>query len=154
MAHPAIQSRCAACEVTFAQLARANSIVKTTQAKQGLSSPGKPYPIPPTSGTDSHPYGKQIGNTEFIIAPELEVPQTKVWIQPQYHVVRKYVDLDAVKGLVASIYPPGSQTLEADPKPGPNVPRPPNAPRFKTSDAADPMPKPNVPLPPSAPRRP
>ncbi|KFY98539.1 hypothetical protein V500_01639 [Pseudogymnoascus sp. VKM F-4518 (FW-2643)] len=147
------QNHCSACEATSAQWARANA---STHSKLDLGSPGKPYPIPPTLGTDSHPYARQIGNTEIMTAPEPEVPQNKVWIQPEYNVViRKNADLDFVKELVANIFPPGSKSKEgAGPMPPrPNVPTPPGVPpRYRLPglkmEGAIPPPRSYVPTPP------
>lgn len=152
MSQLTFQNHCSACEATSAQWARANAC---THSKLGLSSPGKPYPIPPTFGTDSHPYARQIGNTEIMTVPKPEVPQNKVWIQPEYTVVvTKNADMDYVKELVANIFPPGSKSEDAGPMPPrPNVPTPPGVPpRYRLSglkmEGAIPPPRPYVPTPP------
>ncbi|KFX96917.1 hypothetical protein O988_05110 [Pseudogymnoascus sp. VKM F-3808] len=113
------QGHCAACEATAAQWARINAC---PHSKEDLSTPGKPYPIPPTFGTDSHPYGKQIGFTEFMVAPEPGVSQDKVSTQPQYEpAVKKPVDTDYIKDLIANIFPP---TPKPETNPGPMFPKP------------------------------
>ncbi|KFZ10482.1 hypothetical protein V502_08101 [Pseudogymnoascus sp. VKM F-4520 (FW-2644)] len=146
------QNHCSACEATSAQWASANA---STHSKLDLSSPGKPYPIPPTFGTVSHPYAKQIGNTEIMTVPEPEAPQNKVWIQPEYNIViKKNADMDYVKELVANIFPPGSKPEDAGPMPPrPNVPTPPGVPpRYRLPglkvEGAIPPPRPYVPTPP------
>ncbi|OBT88766.1 hypothetical protein VE02_02405 [Pseudogymnoascus sp. 03VT05] len=142
---------CSACEATAAQWTRVNAC---THSSLDLSSPGKPYPIPPTFGTESHPYARQIGETQFMVAPapEPEVPQNKVWIKPEYDVVvKKNFDMEYVKELVANIFPPGSEPEDAGPKPPkPNMPTSPGVPprycvlNLKVEDAIPP-PRPNVP---------
>ncbi|KFY07225.1 hypothetical protein V492_07338 [Pseudogymnoascus sp. VKM F-4246] len=171
----AIPSQCSACETTAAQWARANASPPPSK----LSSPGKPYPIPPTFGSESHPYAKQIGQTEIMVVPKLEVPQNKGWVKPEYDVVvKKKVDMECIKELIANIHPPGvppRHLLSGPdiPPPRPYVPTPPyehlssfkpedflqslwpNVPLpprpGKPKDDALPTPRPNVPLPPDAP---
>ncbi|KFZ05937.1 hypothetical protein V501_07883 [Pseudogymnoascus sp. VKM F-4519 (FW-2642)] len=172
------QRRCSACEATSAQWAIANT---PTHSNLDLSSPGKPYPIPPTFGTDSHPYARQIGETQFMVTPasEPEPQQKKGWVKPEYDVVvKKEVDMEYVRELIANILPPGSAPEEgAIPPPMPNVPGrpprkclsglemvdaiPPPRPNLPTSpyerlagfnpEDVLPNPRPNIPLPPDAP---
>ncbi|OBT52240.1 hypothetical protein VE04_08201 [Pseudogymnoascus sp. 24MN13] len=142
------QPHCSACETTAAQWTRANT---PTHSNLDLSSPGKPFPIPPTFGTDSHPYARQIGETQFMIAPapEPEAQQKKVWIQPEYDVVvKKDVDMEYVKELIANIFPPGSAPeKDAIPPPRPNVPDRPPRKCLSGVEMVDaiPPPRPNVP---------
>ncbi|KAL5353456.1 hypothetical protein ACLOAV_001493 [Pseudogymnoascus australis] len=152
MSQLTFQNHCSACEATSAQWARVNALA---DSKQDVSTPGKPFPIPPTFGTDSHPYARQIGYTEIMIVPEPEIPQNKVKIQPKYNVVvKKNFDMDYVKELIANIFPPGSKLEDAVPMPPrPNVPSPPGLPlRHDLSglalEDALPSPKPYVPTPP------
>lgn len=76
-------------------------------------------------------------------APESEVPQDKVWIKPEYKVVvKKNVDMEYVKELVANIFPLGSEPEDIGPMP-------PGPPRYcvlnLTVEDAIPPPRPNVP---------
>ncbi|OBT49452.1 hypothetical protein VE00_00366 [Pseudogymnoascus sp. WSF 3629] len=145
------QTHCSACEATAAQWTRVNAC---THSNLDLISPSKPYPIPPTFGTDSHPYARQIGETQFMTVPEpeVQVTQNKVWIQPEHNVVvKKNVDMEYVKELIANIFPPGSEPEDVGPMPpGPNVPMPPGVPprycvlNLKVEDSIPP-PRPNVP---------
>ncbi|KFY87386.1 hypothetical protein V498_07195 [Pseudogymnoascus sp. VKM F-4517 (FW-2822)] len=152
MSQLSFQNHCSACEATSAQWARVNA---RTDSRQDVSTPGKPFPIPPTFGTDSHPYARQIGYTEIMIVPEPEIPQNKVRIQPEYNVVvKKNFDMDYVKELIANIFPPGSLSEDAVPMPSrPNVPTPPgmslrhDLSGLALGDAL-PSPKPYVPTPP------
>lgn len=173
---------CAACVATRAQLAKLDSSTQTIEVfstssqtenevqsepksdpesnsdpepDAHFSSPGKPYPIPPTSGTDSHPYAEKVESNDSVATAEAKVPETKAWIQPKYHVViEKDVDADVetINQLVAGINLPDSKEAEAAaaPKPTPNVPLPSNTPPIDSLVAA-PRPRPNVPLPPNAP---
>ncbi|ELR10754.1 hypothetical protein GMDG_05009 [Pseudogymnoascus destructans 20631-21] len=148
---PQTHTHCSACEATAAQWTRVNAC---THSNLGLSSPGKPYPIPPTLGTESHPYARQIGETQFMTAPEpeVQVTQNKVWIQPEYDVVvKKDVDMDYIKELIANIVLPGSKSEDEGPMPPrPTIPTlsgvPPNycVLNLKVEDAIPP-PRPNVP---------
>ncbi|KFY21684.1 hypothetical protein V493_07196 [Pseudogymnoascus sp. VKM F-4281 (FW-2241)] len=153
MSQPAFQSCCSACKTTAAQWARANASIPS---KLDLNLPGKPYPIPPSFGPESHPYARQIGDTECMIAPEPEVSQDKVWIRPEYNVVvKKIVDMDYVKELIANILPPGSKPEEdaALMPQKPSVPATPGVPPRKCHSGLEmdgflPPPRPYVPTPP------
>lgn len=85
--------------------------------------------------------------------PEQEILQNKVWIQPEYNVVvKKNVDMDCVKELIAYIFPPGSKSKDAAfPPPRPYVPpRPPPRTYSSGLEMKDviPPPRPYVPTPP------
>ncbi|KFY30278.1 hypothetical protein V494_08200 [Pseudogymnoascus sp. VKM F-4513 (FW-928)] len=144
-------SQCSACETTAAQWARANASPPPSK----LSSPGKPYPIPPTFGSESHPYAKQIGQTEIMVVPKLEVPQNKGWVKPENDVVvKKKVDMECIKELIANIHPPGVPPRHllsgpGIPPPRPYVPTPPyeRLSSFRPEDILQSL-WPNVPLPP------
>jgi hypothetical protein len=150
---PVFQSHCVACETTAAQWARINAC---PHSREDLSTPGKPYPIPPTFGTDSHPYAKQIGFTELMTIPEPEVSQDKVSTQPQYEpAVKKPIDMGYIKELIANIFPPTSKS-ENNPGstiPKPNIPIPPIVPPKYHLEGLEmgpdvPPPRPYVPTPP------
>ncbi|KFX98476.1 hypothetical protein V490_02292 [Pseudogymnoascus sp. VKM F-3557] len=150
---PTFQNHCSACEATAAQWARINVC---PHSRQDLSTPGKPYPIPPTFGTDSHPYAKQIGFTEFMVAPEPKPSQDKVFPQPQHEAaVKKPVDMDYIRELIANIFPPTSKS-ENNPGttfPKPNIPIPPIVPPKYRLEGLEmgpdvPPPRPYVPTPP------
>lgn len=87
-----------------------------------------------------------------VAEPEHQATQNKVWIQPEYKVVvKKNVDMEYVKELIANIFPPGSEPEDVGPvPPGPNVQTPPGVPprycvlNLKVEDAIPP-PRPNVP---------
>ncbi|OBT68407.1 hypothetical protein VE03_02800 [Pseudogymnoascus sp. 23342-1-I1] len=152
MSQLTFQSHCSACEATSAQWARANVC---SHPKQDLSTPGKPYPIPPTFGAESHPYARQIGDTQIMTVPKPEVKQNKAWMQPKYNlVVKKNVDMDYVNELIANIFPPGSKPEDAGPMPPrPNVPTPPSVPQRHDLSGLEiggffPPPRPYVPTPP------